>query len=132
MPSRFIEFNVILYFPVFWFIFPCVFTVLLIRSDIFHSFICIDILLMQHAYRDGRLEEVVLRHLGAEDGHVMIAKNIRFYLVSSFLFNLFSNSQLKSLFDVHSFIITNGEYSQAFRLPWWLADKVNSTVNNSS
>ncbi|KAL6328542.1 hypothetical protein AAG906_038737 [Vitis piasezkii] len=31
----------------------------------------------KHAYRDGRLEEVVLRHLGAEDGHVMIAKNIR-------------------------------------------------------
>ncbi|MBA0645122.1 hypothetical protein Goklo_013253, partial [Gossypium klotzschianum] len=29
-----------------------------------------------HAYRDGRLEEVALRHLGAEDGHTVIAKNI--------------------------------------------------------
>ncbi|KAJ6385329.1 hypothetical protein OIU77_028493 [Salix suchowensis] len=31
----------------------------------------------KHAYRDGRLEEVVLRHLGAEDGQSLIAKNIR-------------------------------------------------------
>ncbi|KAG4186190.1 hypothetical protein ERO13_A08G027700v2 [Gossypium hirsutum] len=31
----------------------------------------------KHAYRDGRLEEVALRHLGAEDGHTVIAKNIR-------------------------------------------------------
>ncbi|KAK6162954.1 hypothetical protein DH2020_002795 [Rehmannia glutinosa] len=30
-----------------------------------------------HAYRDGRLEEVVLRHLGAEDGNTVIAKDIR-------------------------------------------------------
>ncbi|KAG6435122.1 hypothetical protein SASPL_106773 [Salvia splendens] len=29
-----------------------------------------------HAYRDGRLEEVVLRHLGAEDGNTVIAKDI--------------------------------------------------------
>lgn len=32
---------------------------------------------LQHAYRDGRLEEVVLRHLGAEDGNTVIAKNVR-------------------------------------------------------
>lgn len=34
--------------------------------------------ILQHAYRDGRLEEVVLRHIGAEDGNTVIAKNIRF------------------------------------------------------
>ncbi|KAI8545809.1 hypothetical protein RHMOL_Rhmol07G0067200 [Rhododendron molle] len=39
-----------------------------------------------HAYRDGRLEEVVLRHLGAEDGHTVIAKNIRFCLLPSSFF----------------------------------------------
>lgn len=32
---------------------------------------------MKHAYRDGRLEEVVLRHLSAEDGQTVIVKNIR-------------------------------------------------------
>ncbi|KAM7472496.1 hypothetical protein LguiA_010679 [Lonicera macranthoides] len=31
----------------------------------------------KHAYRDGRLEETVLRHLGAEDGNTVIAKDIR-------------------------------------------------------
>lgn len=31
----------------------------------------------KHAYRDGRLEEVVLRHLGAADGETVIVKNIR-------------------------------------------------------
>ncbi|XP_076929242.1 putative RING-type E3 ubiquitin transferase C3H69 [Bidens hawaiensis] len=31
----------------------------------------------KHAYRDGRLEEVVLRHLGAEDGQTVVAKDIR-------------------------------------------------------
>lgn len=36
------------------------------------------ILTLQHAYRDGCLEEVALRHLGAEDGNTVIAKNIRF------------------------------------------------------
>ncbi|KAH7864251.1 hypothetical protein Vadar_027465 [Vaccinium darrowii] len=39
----------------------------------------------KHAYRDGSLEEVVLRHLGAEDGHTVIAKNIR---LSDFLRSL--------------------------------------------
>ncbi|KAG5238494.1 RING-type E3 ubiquitin transferase C3H [Salix suchowensis] len=39
----------------------------------------------KHAYRDGRLEEVVLRHLGAEDGQSLIAKNIR---LSDFLGSL--------------------------------------------
>jgi E3 ubiquitin-protein ligase makorin len=31
----------------------------------------------KHGYRDGRLEETVLRHLGAEDGNTVIAKDIR-------------------------------------------------------
>ncbi|XP_047336377.1 putative RING-type E3 ubiquitin transferase C3H69 [Impatiens glandulifera] len=39
----------------------------------------------RHAYRDGRLEEVALRHLGDEDGYTVIAKNIR---LSDFLSNL--------------------------------------------
>ncbi|XP_044492855.1 putative RING-type E3 ubiquitin transferase C3H69 isoform X2 [Mangifera indica] len=39
----------------------------------------------KHAYRDGRLEEVVLRHLGAEDGNTVIAKDSR---LSDFLRNL--------------------------------------------
>ncbi|KAL5719706.1 RING-type E3 ubiquitin transferase [Ranunculus cassubicifolius] len=39
----------------------------------------------KHAYRDGRLEEVSLRHLGAEDGNTVIAKDIR---LSDFLSNL--------------------------------------------
>ncbi|XP_062174520.1 putative RING-type E3 ubiquitin transferase C3H69 isoform X2 [Alnus glutinosa] len=39
----------------------------------------------KHAYRNGRLEEVVIRHLGAEDGHTVIAKDIR---LSDFLANL--------------------------------------------
>lgn len=39
----------------------------------------------KHAYRDGRLEEVVLRHLDSEDGSTVIAKNIR---LSDFLSNL--------------------------------------------
>ena len=45
-----------------------------------------DVLSLQHAYRDGRLEEVALRHLGAEDGQTVIAKNIRFCLLPSFSF----------------------------------------------
>ncbi|XP_038723209.1 putative RING-type E3 ubiquitin transferase C3H69 isoform X2 [Tripterygium wilfordii] len=39
----------------------------------------------KHAFRDGRLEEVVLRHLGAEDGLTVIAKDIR---LSDFLGDL--------------------------------------------
>ncbi|KAK1259582.1 E3 ubiquitin-protein ligase makorin [Acorus gramineus] len=39
----------------------------------------------RHAYRDGRIEEVVLRHLGAEDGNTVIAKDIR---LSDFLMRL--------------------------------------------
>ncbi|GJV76211.1 putative RING-type E3 ubiquitin transferase C3H69, partial [Tanacetum coccineum] len=31
----------------------------------------------KHAYRDGSLEETVLRHLGSEDGQTVIAKDIR-------------------------------------------------------
>lgn len=38
-------------------------------------------LLLQHQHRDGRLEEVVLRHLGSEDGSTVIAKNIRSYIL---------------------------------------------------
>ncbi|ESQ28873.1 hypothetical protein EUTSA_v10023829mg [Eutrema salsugineum] len=34
-------------------------------------------LCIHHAYHDGRLEEVVLRHLDAEDGQTVIAKDIR-------------------------------------------------------
>ncbi|XP_058083869.1 uncharacterized protein LOC131231628 [Magnolia sinica] len=32
----------------------------------------------EHAYSDGWLVEVVLHHLGAEDGNIVIAKDIRF------------------------------------------------------
>ncbi|GMH04417.1 hypothetical protein Nepgr_006256 [Nepenthes gracilis] len=39
----------------------------------------------KHAYRDGRLEEVVLRHLGAADGKTVIVKDIR---LSDFLNSL--------------------------------------------
>ncbi|XP_057457248.1 putative RING-type E3 ubiquitin transferase C3H69 [Lotus japonicus] len=39
----------------------------------------------KHAYRDGRLEQVVLRHLGAADGDTVIAKEIR---LSDFLANM--------------------------------------------
>ncbi|XP_021799995.1 putative RING-type E3 ubiquitin transferase C3H69 isoform X2 [Prunus avium] len=39
----------------------------------------------KHAYRDGRLEEVALRHLGNEDGQTVIATNIR---LSDFLADL--------------------------------------------
>ncbi|XP_010257279.1 PREDICTED: E3 ubiquitin-protein ligase makorin isoform X2 [Nelumbo nucifera] len=39
----------------------------------------------KHAFRDGHLEEVVLRHLGAEDGNTVIAKDIR---LSDFLGSL--------------------------------------------
>ncbi|KAK4787721.1 hypothetical protein SAY86_011554 [Trapa natans] len=39
----------------------------------------------KHAYRDGRMEEVVLRHLSAEDGQTVIAKHIR---LSDFLSDL--------------------------------------------
>ena len=44
------------------------------------GFYIIDVsfhLSLQHSYRDGSVEEVVLRHLGAADGETVIAKNIR-------------------------------------------------------
>lgn len=51
---------------------------------------------LQHAYRDGRLEEVVLRHLGNEDGQTVIAKHIRSYaLLCKFLFLFFPFLQLE-------------------------------------
>ncbi|WMV49668.1 hypothetical protein MTR67_043053 [Solanum verrucosum] len=46
---------------------------------------CIWWSVWKHQHRDGRLEEVVLRHLGSEDGSTVIAKNIR---LSDFLRNL--------------------------------------------
>ena len=36
---------------------------------------------LQHAFHDGRLEEVVLRHLDAEDGQTVIAKDIRYWCI---------------------------------------------------
>lgn len=33
--------------------------------------------LLQHAFHDGRLEEVVIRHVGGDDGDTVIAKDIR-------------------------------------------------------
>lgn len=39
----------------------------------------------KHAFRDGRLEQVALRHLGAADGDTIIAKDIR---LSDFLANM--------------------------------------------
>ena len=39
--------------------------------------VCVCVIL-QHAFHDGRLEEVVLRHLDAEDGQTVIAKDIRY------------------------------------------------------
>ncbi|KAI4323390.1 hypothetical protein L6164_023002 [Bauhinia variegata] len=39
----------------------------------------------KHAYQDGRLEEVSLRHLGASDGNTVIAKDVR---LSDFLANM--------------------------------------------
>lgn len=41
--------------------------------------------LLQHQYRDGRLEEVVPRHLGHEGGSTVIAKNIRLLPLSNLL-----------------------------------------------
>ncbi|KAK8486020.1 hypothetical protein V6N11_032998 [Hibiscus sabdariffa] len=48
----------------------------------------------KHAYRDGRLEEVALRHLGAEDGNTVIAKNIR---LSDFLSDLHIRTYMQLL-----------------------------------
>ncbi|THG00173.1 hypothetical protein TEA_003366 [Camellia sinensis var. sinensis] len=80
-----------------------------------------------HAYRDGRLEEVVLRHLGAEDGHTVIAKNIRFCLLPCILpsFHL-----LATTFVVISFLFVSlsrfDAYFQALGLPQKFAHKVNA------
>nr|GMD34883.1 zinc finger CCCH domain-containing protein 69-like isoform X2 [Ipomoea batatas]GMD38206.1 zinc finger CCCH domain-containing protein 69-like isoform X2 [Ipomoea batatas] len=41
----------------------------------------------KHAYRDGRLEEVVLRQLGYDDGTTIIVKNIRFLQFPSISFS---------------------------------------------
>ncbi|KAK4476388.1 hypothetical protein RD792_015539 [Penstemon davidsonii] len=56
--------------------------------------------ILQHAYRDGRLEEVAPRHLGAEDGNTVIAKSIR---LSDFLRNLQISNYILSLIRVSSF-----------------------------
>ncbi|XP_050284846.1 uncharacterized protein LOC126724294 isoform X3 [Quercus robur] len=50
-----------------------------------YPYVTKDVMVLVHAYRDGRLEEVVLRHLGSEDGETVIAKNIR---LSEFLGNM--------------------------------------------
>jgi hypothetical protein len=39
---------------------------------------------LQHAFKDGTLEEVRLRHLGAADGSTVIVKNVRYTSSSSF------------------------------------------------
>lgn len=33
---------------------------------------------LQHAFKDGTLQEVKLRHLGAADGGTVIVKNVRY------------------------------------------------------
>ena len=38
---------------------------------------------LQHAFKDGTLKEIKLRHLGAADGSTVIVKNVRY--ASSFL-----------------------------------------------
>ncbi|XP_058101603.1 uncharacterized protein LOC131245872 isoform X2 [Magnolia sinica] len=43
----------------------------------------------KHAYRDGWLDEVVLRHLGVEDGNTVIAKDIRFGFALALLSPIF-------------------------------------------
>lgn len=71
-------------------------------------------LLFQHAYRDGRLEESSLRHLGAEDGNTVIAKDIRsaiafvpFYHFL-FLFNCIIWLQLHSFACIFHLQISGG------------------------
>lgn len=81
------------------------------------------ILLLQHAYRDGHLEEVALRHLGAEDGQTVIAKNIRFQLLAvNLCFFKKSCSIFTALSDAFStflYVIILCEFIvfQAFRFP---------------
>lgn len=63
------------------FLYGCIFLYIvgffMMSLDMLHLFPeCGNII--QHAYRDGRLEEIVLRHLGAEDGNAVIARDIRF------------------------------------------------------
>ena len=80
--------------------------------------------ILQHAYRDGSLEEVVLRHLGAADGDTVIAKEIRF------LFESYRASVW--LLSVYSFLLcpinalTWTLWFQAVRIPYWHAYKMNS------
>jgi len=71
-------------------------------------FIC----LFQHAYRDGSLEQVALRHLDAEDGNIVIAKNIRFILFIS------HSHSITVVIVVHFLIQASASchLSQAFRL----------------
>ena len=54
---------------------------------------------LQHAFHDGRLEEVVLRHLDAEDGQTVIAKDIRYVVPFQLLKSVscFSHFQILTL-----------------------------------
>lgn len=81
------------------------------------DFNCHDLfLLFQHAFRDGRLEEVVLRHLGAEDGNTVIAKDIRSAIVFvPFYHCLFSFSHIiwlqlhsNAIFFTYKFLVFPG------------------------
>nr|XP_028952684.1 putative RING-type E3 ubiquitin transferase C3H69 isoform X2 [Malus domestica] len=51
----------------------------------------------KHAYRDGRLEEVALRHIGNEDGQTVIATNIRFYPVPLIISSIYFPFHTKSV-----------------------------------
>lgn len=75
---------------------------------------------LQHAYRDGRVEDVVLRHLGNEDGQTVIAKNIRLYPVP-FQFHFSSFTWFTSL--------TSFWELQAVRFPWWFAYTMKGAIS---
>ena len=70
---------------------------------------------LQHAYRDGRLEEVVLRHLGNEDGQTVISKHIRFYALPFHLSPIFHFLLPEHIIVYISSINQNFGYSQAVR-----------------
>ena len=59
----------------------------------------------QHAYRDGRLEQVVLRHLGAAEGDTVIAKDIRLPFAFSLSLALTFPSLFFHLLTVYFYII---------------------------
>lgn len=83
--------------------------------------------LVQHQYRDGRLEEVVPRHLGHEDGSAVIAKNIRLHPSSNLLSSFCYDDNVHGCLLLLSvcIILTYDSYFQALRLPWQFKKKVN-------